>query len=81
MEEKLLKLFKLADELNKKQDKVYAEIVYRADDNKKLEIKIKLKKDFSFVEKCEINLTNNSIIKWNNIIEIFTSYVGGVSHE
>lgn len=81
MEEKLLKLFKLADELNEKQDKVYAQIEYCADDSKKLEIAIRSKNDFSFVEKCEIHLTNNSIIKWNNIIEIFTSYVGGVSHE
>lgn len=34
MEEKFLKLVKLADELNEKQDKVYAEIEYTANDSK-----------------------------------------------
>ncbi len=33
LEEKLLKILKLADELNEKQDKVYAEINYKADVN------------------------------------------------
>jgi len=81
MEEKLLKLFKLADSLNEKQDRVYAQIEYRADDSRKLEIAIRSKKDFSFVERCEIRLTNNSLIKWDNIISIFESYVGGVINE
>jgi len=52
MEEKLLKLFKLADSLNEKQDRVYAQIEYIADNSKKLEISIRSKKDFSFVERC-----------------------------
>ena len=34
MEEKFLKLIKLADELNEKQDRVYAEIYYTADNTK-----------------------------------------------
>lgn len=75
MEEKLLKIFKLADNLNEKQDRVYAQIEYIADNSKKLEISIRSKKDFSFVERCEIYLNNSSIIKCDNIIAILESYV------
>lgn len=46
MKDKLLKIIKLADELNEKQDKVYAEIEYVANDSKKLVISIRSKKDF-----------------------------------
>ena len=46
MEKHLLKLIKLADELNEKQDKVFAEIHYSADDSKKLEICIRTKKEY-----------------------------------
>ena len=82
MEEKLLKLLKLADSLNDKQDKVYAHISYSADYNKTLEIAIRRKKDFSYVEKCEIQLRKQSIISIDNIIELLTFYVnGGDIHE
>lgn len=81
MEEKLLKLFKLADLLSEKQDKVFAQIEYYADNSKKLQILIRSKKDFSYVEKCEIYLANDSLIKWDNIIEILERYVGGAINE
>ena len=42
MEEKLLELFKVADTLNEKQENVFAEITYRADNSKKLEISIRI---------------------------------------
>lgn len=80
MEEKLLKLLKLADTLNERQDKVYAQIEYRADSSKKLEISIRSKKDFSFVERCELHLTNNSLIKWDNVIDLFEIYLKGVDN-
>ncbi len=79
MEEKLLKLFKLADALNEKQDKVYAQINYCANDSKKLEISIRSKEDFSYVERCEIQLSNNHILKWDNIIGLFDNYVKDIS--
>ena len=75
MEEKLLKIFKLADSLNEKQDKVYAQITYTADDNKIIEIVIRSKKDFSYVERCQFTLYQNPLIKWDNFIEMFESYV------
>lgn len=81
MEEKLLKVFKLADMLNKKQSKIYAEINYTANDYQKLEITIRKKKDFSYVEKCEICITENSEVKWDNIITLFETFVGGVKDE
>ena len=81
MEEKLLELFKLADLLNEKQEKAYAQFKYYADDSKKLEIIIRLKKDDSYVEKCEISLSNQSLIHWDNIIELFKHYVGGAINE
>ena len=81
MEENLLKIFKLADTLNEKQNKVYAEIKYTADDRKRLIISIISKKDFCYLERCEIQLANNPLLKWNNIIELFENYIGGVNNE
>lgn len=81
MEENLLKIFKLADMLNKKQSKVYAEIEYTADDKKKLQISIRAKDTYRYIEKYEMQLVNNPLLKWNNIIELFKSYIGGVNDE
>lgn len=82
MEEKLLQLFKLADSLNDKQNKVYAYISYSADNQKTLEIAIRSKEDFSYIERCEIQLRENSLISIDNIIELLTFYInGGDTHE
>lgn len=81
MEQKLLEIFKLADELDKKQNVVYAEIEYTADKRKKLVISIRSKKNFKYIERCEIELANNPLIKWDNIVELFRSYVGGACNE
>lgn len=81
MEEKLLKILTLANLLNQKQDKVYAQITYEADENKRLEIAIKSKKDYTFIEKCEIKLSRNPLVKWDNIIKLLESYVGGANDE
>lgn len=75
MEQKLLEIFKLADELDKKQNVVYSEIEYTADKRKKLIISIRSKKTFKYIERCEVDLANNPIIKWDNIIELFKTYV------
>ena len=58
MEEKLLKIFKLADSLNEKQNKVFAEIEYTADDRKTLQITIREKNTFKYVERYEIKLAD-----------------------
>lgn len=81
MKDKLLKIIKLADELNEKQDKVYAEIEYIANDSKKLVISIRSKKDFSYIEKCEVQLNAFSMIEWDNVITLFETFVGGVVNE
>lgn len=81
MEKHLLKLFKLANELNEKQDKIYAEINYCANDSKKLEISIRNKETYAFIEECEIQLKENSIIKWDNVISLLEVFVGGVTNE
>ena len=81
MEQKLLEIFKLADELDKKQNLVYTEIEYTADKRKKLVISIRSKKTFKYIERCEIELANNPLIKWDNMIELFRSYVGGACNE
>ncbi len=75
MEEKLLKIFKLADLLNEKQDKVYVEIEYIANDRKKLVISLIAKKEFTIVERFEAELKNNFLINWDCIVELFESYV------
>lgn len=81
MKDKLLKIIKLADELNEKQDKVYAEIEYVANDSKKLVISIRSKKDFSYIEKCEVQLNAFSMIEWDSVITLFETFVGGVVNE
>lgn len=81
MEEKLLKVFKLADKLNNKNSKIYAEIRYEANKYHKLEITIRRKKDYSYIEKCEICITENSEEKWNNIITLFETFIGGIRYE
>ena len=81
MEEKLLKLFKLADSLHEKQDKLFADIEYSANDRKRLIISIRNKEDYKYIERCEIELTNNSSIKWDNIIKLFENYIGGATNE
>lgn len=81
MEKNFLKLIKLADELNEKQDRVYAEIDYTADNTKKLTISIRSKKDFTFIEKCEVQLNAFSMIEWENVITLFETFVGGAVNE
>lgn len=81
MEEKLLKLFKIADSLNEKQDNVYVYITYSADKFKTLEIAIRSKKDFTYKESIKFHLGNNSIIKLDNIINSLESYTGGTSND
>ena len=81
MGEKILELFKLADELNENQDKVFAEITYTADNAKSLRIVIRDKCDYIYVEKCEIILLNNPIPKLNSIIQLLRYYIGGIGNE
>ena len=81
MEENLLKIFKLANKLNEKQNKIFAEIEYTADDKKTLQITIREKSTFKYVERYEIKLADNPILKWNNIIKLFEGYIGGVTNE
>lgn len=81
MEKKLLKLLKLADSLNEKQGKVFADIEYSANDRKRLILSIRDKETYKYIERCEIQLTNNPLIKWDNIIELFENYIGGVTNE
>ena len=81
MEQKLLKVFQLADRLNTKQSKIYEEIKYTANDSQKLEICIRRKKDFSYIEKCEICIQEDSEIRWDNIITLFETFIGGVKDE
>ena len=82
MEKKLLKLFELADALNEKQDKVFAEINYIANEDKKLKISIVLKANNTYIEKFEMRLSKDiEELLWESIIEIFEIYIGGAINE
>ena len=81
MEKYLLQLLKLADSLNEKQEKVYSQITYYADDNKTLEIVIRSKKDFAHIEKCQIQLKHAPSTKLKIITDLFNTYVGGDTNE
>ena len=79
MEEKLLELFKVANTLSNTQDELFAEITYTADDTMKIQIDIRRKQSYKYVEKCEVSLINNPVPKLDAIINIFNDYVGGAS--
>ena len=81
MERKLLKILKLADLLNERQDNVYAQIRYTADKDKVLEVSIRSKKDYSYIQQCKIELKEETIIRLDDIISLFESYIGGVCSE
>lgn len=82
MEEKLLELIKLSDLLNEKQKNIYTQIIYNASEYKKLELIIRSKKDFSYIQKYEFYLSQESSIKWDDIIELFKNYIlRGVENE
>lgn len=81
MEKHLLKILKLADELNENQDKVYAQIEYTANNSKKLVISIRSKTDYSYVEKFEVQLNSFSMVKWENVVTLFETFVGGNTNE
>lgn len=81
MEEKMLKLFKLADSLCEKQDKLFADIEYSANDRKTLVVSIRNKETFEYIERCELELSNITPIKWDYILKLFESYIGGVINE
>ena len=81
MEEKILQLLKLANTLDEKQDKLYAVIEYYADYSKKLEIAIRKKSDYSYIEKCSVMLVNNPIEKLDAILKLFEHYIGGACNE
>lgn len=81
MEESLLKIIKLADELNEKQDKVYADIEYKADNTKKLIISIRSKKDYSYIEKFEVRLNALAMVEWESVESLFENYVKGATNE
>lgn len=74
MEEKLLELFKIANEINEKQEKIYAQIVYSADDYKKLDISIVSKENYSYIEKCSVMLAQNPIQKLDVVIKLLNEY-------
>lgn len=78
MEEKLLKIFKLANYLDTKQDKVFAQITYIANMTKTVKISIKSKNDGSYIESYQCQLSNGSSLKWDNFIKIFENYINYV---
>lgn len=81
MEKNFLKIIKLADELNEKQDKVYADIEYKADNTKKLIISIRSKKDYSYIEKFEVILNASAMVEWESVESLFENYVKGATNE
>lgn len=81
MEEKLLEIFKLANLLNEKNYNVYAQVRYTANDNKTLEIAIRSKENYSYIQQCKVELSKEAIISLDNIIELFERYTGGAVDE
>ena len=81
MEEKLVELLIVLNKLNESQEKIFGEFDYTADDSRKLEIAIRRKGDFKYVERTNISLTNYPVEKLEAIINIFKNYAGGKENE
>ena len=81
MEKKLLEVFRLATSLGDRQDKVYAQIEYSANEQKELTISIRSKADYSFIEKCNVQLKNNFFVTLDSIILLLQNYIGGQLNE
>ena len=81
MEQKLLQLLKLADTLNNKQNNVFAKIEYYANDNKKLEITLKDKKDYSTIMIIEMYIDKMSNQTIQLAIDLLKKYIGGAYNE
>ena len=81
MEKKLLEVFRLATSLGDRQDKVYPQIEYSANDQKELTISIRSKADYSFIEKCNVQLKNNAFVTLDSIILLLQNYIGGQLNE
>lgn len=80
MEEKILKIIKLANELTDKQDKYYAKIEYTSKDSKRLEVSIINKDDFSFIERCSLQF-NEDALSCDLMIKLLETYTGGQTNE
>lgn len=80
MEEKILKIIKLANELTYKQDKYYAKIEYTSNDSKRLEVSIISKNDFSFIERCSLQF-NEDTLSCDLMIKLLETYAGGQTNE
>ena len=78
MEEKILKIIKLANELTDKQDKYYAKIEYTSKDTKILEVSNK--NDFSFIERCSLQF-NEDATSFDLMIKLLETYAGGQTNE
>lgn len=76
--EKFILVLSLMELLNETQDKFYAEIKYSMNNVKTLEIAVRSKKDFSYVEKYCMETNNMTSKHWDEVIEILKNYMGGV---
>ena len=65
MEKKLLEIF----------------ISYTANNSKTLEIAIRSKENYSYIQQCKVELSKETIISLDNIIELFERYIGGAANE
>ncbi|MCI8397666.1 MAG: hypothetical protein HFJ52_08750 [Clostridia bacterium] len=80
MEKKLVEIFRLANTLSDKKYKVYAQIEYSATEQKELTLSIRSKSDYSYLEKCNIQL-NQSYATLDSIILLLRYYIGGQDNE
>lgn len=80
MEKKLVEIFRLANTLSDNKYKVYAQIEYSATEQKELNLSIRSKSDYSYLEKCNIQL-NQSYVTLDSIILLLRYYIGGQDNE
>lgn len=77
MEEKLVELFKMANDFNKKQNKYYIQIEYSANDMQRIEMSLRTKDDHSFIRHYIVCLKNNPLEDADEIIKLFNICTGG----
>lgn len=80
-ERKLIKIFNLIDTLNEQENGIFAELSYSSNNNKVFEIAIRSKEDFTYIQKCRIELKDVKSNDLDEMIRILQEYIGGASDE
>lgn len=77
MIKQLSNILEIAAIINERQDEVFIQVEFWANDMQRLAIAIRSKKDNSKLKYMQTYLNNNPLVNWDNILDIFDDFLGG----